>query len=493
MARFYHLLPFEKLKKGSKVVLYGAGEVGQWYLEQLKLTGYAKVVAVVDRKWSYYGSMEAPLMAPDELLVLDYDQVLICIEKCDVAMSVADTLEQSYGIPRDKIVLGNDSLLAVPNFLKPADKKPKLLDADGQYATIERKILNGNRLNICFWINGGIGDLLMNANYVFYFAEKYAGEGIVLDVSTPGDVGFVRGLFPAGVVHEVYKEGNPPINMEQYDLYVKISRYPQVRRVQNNKISEYCPDLFEWIFSCQRFEAENPRFKKWTNVNDNQHIMLNLLQKRTRIKQPDLYGFLGVNTHARVHPRIVSDEVEFLERHGLEMGNFLTLHRGVDTRYIKDSIKQWPHEYYVTLVKLLKKEFPQLTLVQMGASAERCPIMEGVDISLVGKTSLEEVSILLKHSLLHIDGEGGMAHLRHALGEKPSIILFGPTSEDFYGYEENINIRGNGCAHWCEWCWDKWSESCIRGYEKPPCMYSIFPEMVFEKAKEFLEVVSSEE
>ena len=107
MPRYYHLLPFEKIERDSKIVLYGAGEVGQWYLEQLQLTGYAEVVAIVDQNW--------------------FDSVMISIEKQQIAQEVAKTLEEDYEIPADKIILGCNSLCEVPELLKPGQKRPKHL------------------------------------------------------------------------------------------------------------------------------------------------------------------------------------------------------------------------------------------------------------------------------------------------------------------------------------------------------------------------------
>ena len=127
MPRYYHLLPFEKIERDSKIVLYGAGEVGQWYLEQLQLTGYAEVVAIVDQNWSRYPQMSVPVLSPEKLWLLTFDSVMISIEKQQIAQEVAKTLEEDYEIPADKIILGCNSLCEVPEFLKPGQKRPKHL------------------------------------------------------------------------------------------------------------------------------------------------------------------------------------------------------------------------------------------------------------------------------------------------------------------------------------------------------------------------------
>ena len=110
----------------------------------------------------------------------------------------------------------------------------------------------------------------------------------------------------------------------------------------------------------------------------------------------------------------------------------------------------------------------------------------------MGKTSLEQVKVILKNSCLHIDNEGGYTHIRHAISGGKTAVLFGPTSVDFFGYSDNINIKGEGCETFCEWCTANWQEVCVRGFTYPPCMYSITPEAVFRRISSYLKEVLDE-
>lgn len=47
---YYYLFPFEIVPKGSKIVLYGVGKIGNDFLKQIKSTDYYQLVAVVDKK-----------------------------------------------------------------------------------------------------------------------------------------------------------------------------------------------------------------------------------------------------------------------------------------------------------------------------------------------------------------------------------------------------------------------------------------------------------
>ncbi|MDR0680068.1 MAG: hypothetical protein LBF42_03535 [Puniceicoccales bacterium] len=79
-----------------------------------------------------------------------------------------------------------------------------------------------------------------------------------------------------------------------------------------------------------------------------------------------------------------------------------------------------------------------------------------------------------------------MVHIKRFLSGR-SIVLFGATSADLFGYPENINITGPGCKSWCEWVTDDWDRKCPRGFEEAPCMASITPEMVMEAAHKIID------
>ena len=102
---------------------------------------------------------------------------------------------------------------------------------------------------------------------------------------------------------------------------------------------------------------------------------------------------------------------------------------------------------------------------------------------------MELVAYTLKKSLLHIDIEGGLVHLATQMRTK-CIVLFGPTQEEYFGYEENINIKAGSC-HDCYGMYLDQSK-CARHMEKPECMYSITPEMVMKSVREHLEIVLKE-
>ena len=111
--------------------------------------------------------------------------------------------------------------------------------------------------------------------------------------------------------------------------------------------------------------------------------------------------------------------------------------------------------------------------------------MKNVHLNLAGKTSLDEIKAILKNSLLHIDGEGGLVHLRHALKAGPSCVLFGPSSPEVLGYSENINLSSGACPIHCEFYHDDWLKECVKNLDCV-CMKELKPDFVFTKISQYL-------
>ena len=54
--------PFESVKRDSRIIIYGAGSVGQTYLHQVSLTKYCKVIAIIDQDFARYGNLSCPVV-----------------------------------------------------------------------------------------------------------------------------------------------------------------------------------------------------------------------------------------------------------------------------------------------------------------------------------------------------------------------------------------------------------------------------------------------
>jgi len=345
--------------------------------------------------------------------------------------------------------------------------------------------LSEERLNIGFLFGGGFGDRLIAANYLYCFREKYDCPEMWIDVFFSGGRSLSEAIFEPGLNCDRLLPETENI-AGRYDLFVWVNRYPRIYVAKRDRIESFQPELLEYVEICTDFYHHNRRLIDESPYRDGNSAEMSLREGRTRIQQADIEGLLGIGKSFTMPVFIRQDEDEYLSSVGLNGKSFITLHRGSDAQYSKNVVKLWPLEYYNALIKMLKREYPGYMLVQIGINDERCPAMSGIDLSLVGKTTMEDVKVLLRNGKLHIDGEGGFGHLREALHAGPSVLLFGPTNIDFFGYKDNINIRGDGCDMNCEWRTRNWLDRCMKGFEKPPCMLSIKPEYVMDKIRDVL-------
>jgi ADP-heptose:LPS heptosyltransferase len=161
---------------------------------------------------------------------------------------------------------------------------------------------------------------------------------------------------------------------------------------------------------------------------------------------------------------------------------YITFQHGFgDQGYIPDRMSMparlWETKNWEELLKGIKRMLPEYKIVQVGLAS---PHIIYVDINLVGKTSFDELCSVIKYSSLHIDVDCGCVHIARAVNTR-SVVLFGPSSAEYIGYEDNINIVANSCRN----CFviERWDERCVRGFKDPICMESILPNFVANTIK----------
>ena len=336
--------------------------------------------------------------------------------------------------------------------------------------------LDNRVCNIAITLEGGLGDKVININFIYLLRKKLGNANIRIDVYEPKDV-----------LHSILKEKDLVDNIyskysachSKYDLSINLSRFPILYNVNKKRVLFMCPKLYDMVQIWERDNIEKYKFIDFRPALDGLLNKYCLINGYKRWAQFDVGHHLGMTEKFPATLFIDIPEKEYLKSLNIP-SQFITVHRGVDPKIDKNSVKQWPVAYYNELIKLIRKKYPKIFIVQLGDSQERCPEFDGVDLNLSGKTTLEEVKVLLKHSLLHIDGEGGMVHVRHALNAGKSIVLFGPTDPNVYGYSENVNLVGRACLGGCEWLRAGWQDICMFGDFIPACQYSLKPETVYE-------------
>ena len=90
------------LIKREKVVIYGAGTVGQDYYSQLCQYQECKVIAWVDKNAFKYQNDYADISEPDNLGKLDYDILIIAVKDYQLAKQIEKELIKQ-GISESKI------------------------------------------------------------------------------------------------------------------------------------------------------------------------------------------------------------------------------------------------------------------------------------------------------------------------------------------------------------------------------------------------------
>ena len=349
---------------------------------------------------------------------------------------------------------------------------------------INQKLIRKNINNkIALLLLGGIGDILIGLNYAYYLREYFKKYNIVIDIFV-NNTELVKSL-DGGTDFHIFS--NSELKNNVYLLKIRLVRYPQI--LENNIIyTEYSKNekLINLIKIYQDFYKNNNYIFDLLPYLDGITNQYSFINGHKRIQQPDIANVLNITCDFIYSPKI-SNESKILNNLRLESGNYITINRGVDNQgEIIESTKLWSSNNFNILVNLIKSTFTNYKIVQLGASIKRCELIDNVDINLVGKTSLNELKVLLKHSALHIDGEGGMVHLRKSLQGGVSVVIFGPTSADFYGYSDNVNISSSACPLTCEWINNKWASYCINKNNNHICMKSIKPNSIFEEIKKIL-------
>ena len=74
--KYTYLFPYEKVPYGSRII-YGAGDVGQEYLQQMLMTDYAEVLCFLDRAFDKYPAIVIPIFSPEKVVELTFDYIII--------------------------------------------------------------------------------------------------------------------------------------------------------------------------------------------------------------------------------------------------------------------------------------------------------------------------------------------------------------------------------------------------------------------------------
>lgn len=98
----FNTFPWTEISAGSVIVIYGAGQMGQSYLEQMAMTNYCHVAAICDQNAVNIKGSILPVIAKEELSFVHFDYIILAILNNDTKEAVRNDLIQ-IGIPQEKI------------------------------------------------------------------------------------------------------------------------------------------------------------------------------------------------------------------------------------------------------------------------------------------------------------------------------------------------------------------------------------------------------
>ena len=337
----------------------------------------------------------------------------------------------------------------------------------------KKQVVYGPVVNIALMNNQGFGDCLMET--AFWKEVKKQVPNISIDYYTRNAEAF-RGN-PLFNKTEAF---GAKFNHKNYDIVLLNDRLYRLKGYNHEKVRLKAPLLANYIDANQKLVKS---FGK--NINYDLLTRFGLLRGKNRRGQFDLNNIFSYDTDSK--PFISWDVKAFdiLQKHALNEYKYITLTRACDSVFKYGHVKMWPMKYYDELISSIKKQYPEIKIVQLGTSSQY-GIAEGIDTNLIGRTSFDELKVILKHSLLHIDNDCGLMHLKNALGGV-SCIMWGPTSLRAIGYKSNINLYTGACSDTCSYIIPRWMDRCVKGLKEPECMTSITPEMVFDKISEYID------
>ncbi len=352
-----------------------------------------------------------------------------------------------------------------------------------------------NRLKVVLFLNGGLGDAIINIQYVRKLATKLEnssdvfvymeGSGSWEKKTNARALAVVDALFgcnpeffPKNVILRCNKS-----DIKCADLVIRaFINYPIVFSANQKRIHEKDEWLEGYIAKLQDFVTKHvcARYRGGESCDPFAFRYLARIFGKNFYSSNELKAEIPVTTREfRLICRI--SEREIREKIGCP-GAYITLQRGIGTKDDKEGIRNWSVESYESFVKKFKETFPRVKVVQVGSV--NTARINGVDVDMRGETSFEELKALLKSAVFHLDGECGLVHLKHVLGGR-SIVLFGPTSESYKGYSDNVNIknRPSCCKCACENILGdgEWETRCIlTGTAEATCMENITSDLVLE-------------
>lgn len=461
------VIPIDSIPKGANIVLFGAGKIGQLFWKQNQLIDWCHISLVVDTNYHTVENFPTEVGNPEEIFKLeDIDYVLIAVLSKTSRKEIRKILQEG-GIPAEKII--------------------EELDCYFENDNIERTIIYNNAevnsqeeiLKIGLDFRGLMGDCIIFLK--FYQELVQIAPKSEIDVFN-SNIKVLESIMYGQKNQGCIKEKLPPRKeYQQYDVIVQLLFEPFLLWINFDKVQNVCPELARRMILLSEYQKNDYAYSPVSQYSKR------IIVDRARLQKRNRYTLMRVANAFEIKDQYVDFYInpEYEEEYrNLELNKpYITFNYGANTGGHADccQIKMWPYEYHISLNKMLKKRFPNVEIIQLGAAdVKRIPYS---DRYILGR-HLDVAKQVLQNAVCHFDCEGGLVHMATQLGTK-CFVVFGPTPVWFFGYDRNENIAPKFCGE-CKGLVKDWYTRCFL-YDKPECMYSITPKYVFALIKKYLE------
>lgn len=107
------IFPFDDVKKGANVIIYGFGSVGRSFINQFTTLNYGTLVAVADRGADKFEHVRYLVILPEEIQKYSYDYIIVAVSQKSLALKIKSDLIELYNVDESKIVIGAERKVPV--------------------------------------------------------------------------------------------------------------------------------------------------------------------------------------------------------------------------------------------------------------------------------------------------------------------------------------------------------------------------------------------
>ena len=208
--KYQYLFPFEKVPQGAKIFIYGAGDVGLEYLQQILISDYCHCIGFLDKSWDKLPKLVVPIYEPSYVKKIEADYIVLALKTGAHVRVIRENLNK-YGISDEKII-----------YQETRSNVITLSEEDKCKNSIRKFAFQNNTISIALKFGPGLGDCIVKKRH--YLELVKMASDCQVDIYTPNSkivnsiFGNYRNLnqiiMDSGAIYEAYKG--------KYDVAIKL-------------------------------------------------------------------------------------------------------------------------------------------------------------------------------------------------------------------------------------------------------------------------------